>query len=351
MQNKRNNFNYVTEGVLACKTGIEDLDSQLQAFKPGEITTICSSNARIRTMVAKSMYEHIIENENVGALYIEGPRPIYDLGSKEMREKIVSNNVGILILNFGELFHLNIPIEEYDRPNSSYYGGPEVFHDQDFAIKELMRVLRCLAYDYGISVLLCFNLIRRTMEEKVPSIIDVNQVIAKNSHNIILMSGDVNSNGNCNLSNIIDDIEFIVARDSDNISDRAKVEGRVDSCIKDFVEETMKMPIYISSFTPAGKYDDAIISIKTNEFEIQFFDNAESFKIAELKESIGDKSIFENKDYSLLCTLKLKIYGRIWIVRIGGVGSSYGDGRIVDCTAFSGKMLKEYFATFKACYS
>ena len=186
--------------ILACKTGICDIDCQLQVFKPGEITVLAGRPAMGKTTVAMNIYQHIVKNERTRAAYVGGPCSMEKITG--MEKFIVRQNIGILIIDF-----------------------VQIIHGQDMALDDIMSELRAMANRFGISILLCSQLLRSVecRPNHIPTLVDLDPVVANNAHNIILIfresyySPDKPLDAN---KTILDEMKYIIARDSNNIDKR-----------------------------------------------------------------------------------------------------------------------------------
>lgn len=188
--------------ILACKTGICDIDSQLQVFKPGEITVLAGRPAMGKTTVAMNIHKHIVKNERARSVYVGGPCSIEEITGKEMVQFIVQQHIGILIIDF-----------------------VQIIHGQDMTLDDIMSELRAMANRFGISILVCSQLLRDVeyRPDHIPTIMDLNPVVANNAHNIVLIFRESYYNPDKRLDanmTILEEMKYIIARDSDNTDKR-----------------------------------------------------------------------------------------------------------------------------------
>lgn len=316
--------------ILACKTGIDDIDSELQVFKPGEVTVLAARPAMGKTTVAMDIHKHILKNERANAIYIKGPCAIEDITGDQMVQFILQQYIGILIIDFAQ-----------------------IIDGQDMTLSDILSELRVFAARYGISILTCSQLLRDVeyRPDYTPTIKDLNPAVANNAHNVVLMVRESYYNDDKQVDSkegILDEMEYIIARDSDNPEDRVQVDGPLESQIRELVENTMKLSIDSLSCDSSKNPTGVVVNVDTEKYQLQFFEDAISFKTMELKESIENMTTYSNENYSTICTVKVRIDGRIWLMRIGGMGEPFGDGSVIDCTACSGLMLEIFFKRFKS---
>lgn len=193
---------FLATDILACKTGIEAIDSELQVFKPGEVSVLAGRPAMGKTTVAMNIHKHIVKNERARAVYVGGPCSIEEITGEEMTQFIVQQHIGIIIIDY-----------------------VQIINGQDMTLGDMMSELRAMANRFGISILVCSQLLTDVEYrlDHTPTIMDLNPQVANEAHNIVLLFRESYYNKDKQLDanmTILDEMKYIIARDSDNTNQR-----------------------------------------------------------------------------------------------------------------------------------